>query len=76
MSMKFILKTKWEYFPSSADDSPRFGNDPFLESLSSFMPSLIGRYIDDDEGQQVVPHDWGTPGPDDGGLFDEGPWTS
>ena len=58
---------------STADDSPHFGNDA---SLSSFMPSLIGRYIDNDEDQQVVPYDWGTPGPDDGDLFDKAPWTS
>ena len=57
-------------------NSPHFGNDPFLGSLSSFMPSLIGRYIGDDENQHVVPYDWGTPGPDNGGLFVEDLWTS
>ena len=54
---------------STADDSPHFGND---SSLSSFMPSLIGRYIDNKD-QQVMPYDWGTLGPNDGDLFDEAP---
>src|SRR6266540_3319987 len=55
---------------SAADDLPHSGNDAFLGSLSTFMPGLIGRYIDDDGDQHVVPYDWGTPVLDDG-LFEE-----
>src|SRR6266545_4755563 len=67
----WVLKSVSRVPSSAVDDSPHSGNDAFLGSQSTFMPGLIGRYIDDDEDQHVVPYDWGTPVLGDG-SFEEG----
>ena len=59
---------------STVYDSPLLAMIHFLNRYQALCRvSLAGIHIGED--QQVVPYDWDTPCPDDGGLFNEGPWT-